>query len=475
MLDDVIAERAVLAGLFKYGSEVFDSIRDIIEESVFTINSNKVIWLCCEKNLKENNVNTLDYPSILSSANSIGLPHFFSTEVEMTHLRSIANFPIEKETVVKMASKIKKLHLARLAREKIHECDKKLKEITGDEKVDQIISTLETPIFEFTSSLSNINNNVGSISEGIIEHITNLADNPRQQMGISTGYNLYDSLIGGGLRKNALDVIVSRMKVGKSFLVDNIGMFIASNGIPVLNCDTEMSREEHQIRILANLSGVKSKEIEKGTFGQDKIKKKKVFEAAEKVKSVPYDYICTIGQSIEEVFGQMRRWVVRKVGLDSNGHANPCVVIFDYLKIMDQSALKSNLAEHQLLGFLTMNLKDFAGKYQLPILSFAQVNRQGLEDEDTSIIAGSDRISMFATSISLYKFKTEEERAEEPNGSPRYTHKMIGLASRHGERLNDGDYINFKAQYDIGRITEGPLYSEMLKGKKQNGFEIEPE
>ncbi len=53
------------------------------------------------------------------------------------------------------------------------------------------------------------------------------------------------------------------------------------------------------------------------------------------------------------------------------------------------------------------------GKYNNPMLMFAQQNRQGLERDDDSTIAGSDRIIWFGDSASFFSAKSMEEISSE--------------------------------------------------------------
>jgi hypothetical protein len=291
-------------------------------------------------------------------------------------------------------------------------------------------------------------------------------DNPRTCIGIPTGIRRYDQSIGGGLRPNSLDIIAARAKVGKTQIVDNIAINIAGKlGIPVLNIDTEMSLEEHLHRVVANLSGIEIREIETGKF-----KKHQVAEGLAKLKDMPYYYECVIGKPFEELLAGMRRWITRTVGLDDNGRAKPCVIIYDYLKMMSADFLSSSMQEYQALGFITTALKNFVGRYNTSCLTFAQLNREGIDKEDTSVISGSDRIIHYATSLTIYKKKSYEERAEAVGGEAnKYTHKLLPLICRHGEGMDSDDYINIQADYKRGRIIEGPTKKEIEAGIFQVG------
>lgn len=115
-MNDVAAERLVLGGVFSGGTEVYSDIADIVTPSTFTLDSNQVIWKCLEYHLKDSESSKVDYPSILSAANSLGLSDFFSQKEEVDHLRAIINAgsSIDVSNVRRMAGKIRKLEIARL-------------------------------------------------------------------------------------------------------------------------------------------------------------------------------------------------------------------------------------------------------------------------------------------------------------------------------------------------------------------------
>lgn len=263
-----------------------------------------------------------------------------------------------------------------------------------------------------------------------------------------------------------------------SSIGSNTAYHVGNLGIPVLMLDTEMGEDEHFPRMTAMLSGVKIHEIETGLFANNKDKDRLVGEAVDKLESIPYDYINIAGQPFEETLTEMRRWLVRKVGLDSNGHANPCMLILDYLKIMNRDSIR-NVQETQEFGFMTTSLVNFTIKYKIPCLTFGQTNRDGINTEDMSVVAGSDRIGWFATNVSLFKAQSADEILAQRQAGIRnpYNRKLINMVARHGPSNDEGDWINVRFHKDICRIEEGILQSELLENSQENegGFVNEGE
>lgn len=467
---DAAAERAVLAGIFRYGNEAYADASCMVSESTFTVDSNRSIYRCLTKILGDNATARPDVPLVLSAAASLGLRDWFEKPEEQKHLRAVTLMPVELSSVNSLAAKISKLEVARNLQEVLRSCDGDLDNVTGDEKITEILTRVENPIFEYTGQLAQTEKRgIVRMGEGAAEYLAHLMDHPKEMIGIPTGFRRYDLAIGGGLRPNAVDVIAARLKAGKSQIVDAVGRFIAQSGIPVLNVDTEMTREEHIHRVAASMSGVPTRDIETGRCGKDPESRRKVVEAGKKLADMPYDYNCIIGQSFEQTVSDLRRWVLRKVGLGEDGKAKPCVIIYDYLKLMSSEGLSNRMAEFQALGFMMNSLKNFMGKYGVACLCFAQVNREGIDREDSAVIAGSDRVGWFATSATLYKKKGEDEEAEENGPDPKYTHKFIPLFSRHGPGLASSDYINVETDYSRGIVREGPTRFEL--GAKQKGSE----
>lgn len=474
---DPAAERAVLGGIFQHGNDAYLDLCDLITPATFTIDSNEVLYRCLGYLLREDPQARPDLPSVLSTAKTLGLHKHLEKKEEMLHLRGIMNLGQHTElpTVRKLAGKIRKLEIARLMDAQLERVQVDLDQISGDEPIREILGLVENPLFDLTSLLSKTQTDgVKPMGEGALDYIQYLMNNPRYMVGVSTGLAAFDESIGGGLREECLDIIAARQKTGKTILGDNIGLFIAQQTVPVLNVDTEMSREQHQLRILANLSGLDVREIEKGQYAFQAENRHKLEEAARRLHDLPYDYLCARDLSFEDTLAHVRRWLYRKVGLDDNGRAKPCVIIYDWLKLASTGDINKNMAEYQLLGYVTSSLKNFMGRYGARCLCFAQLNREGIDTEDTSVIRGSDRILDFCTSFSLYKLQNDDEVSVQ-DGEQEYTHKLINLISRFGPAMRKGEYINIRSIYEQGKIVEGPMVKlarKRLEPKKDKSDEL---
>lgn len=480
ILCDPAAERAVLSGIFQYGEEVYLDIDDILSEKTFTIDSNQYLYKCLAhifaipKDSSGSSKSVIDIASIYSAAQELNILHLLQKKEEVQHLQAIRDFPVDKSNIRKFALKIKKLEVARDLYKTLGDAQEKLLDVSGTESIASIIGIAEDSVLDFSSNLVDNNADPEHISTKIEDYIQSLIDNPAKQMGIPTGFPVYDSAIGGGLRKSTINVIAARPKVGKTLLSDNMGFHIANKfKIPVLNMDTEMTKEDHIHRLLAMSAEVELSKIETGKFAETPAMKEKILQAVKDLKNTPIYHKSIAGKPFDEQIGMMKRWLVKEVGLNDDGTAKDCVIFYDYLKLMDSAGISQDMKEYQVLGFMMTSLHNFACKYKLPIVAFVQLNRDGITKESTDTASGSDRIIWLCSNFTIFKRKSDEEIAED--GTESGNRKLIPVISRHGPGLDDNDYINCHMKGWCAKITEGQTRIELKNkvGLKNNGFAID--
>lgn len=475
ILCDPSSERAVLSGILKYGEDAFMDVADVLQTSSFTVDSNQIIYKCL-KNICENEQKpSIDIASIYSSAKELDLSHVFDKKDEVQHLKAIFDFPVNLANIRKFAVKIRKLEIARLLHSELKDTQNKLLDINGSESISSILGIAEEAVFNFGSQLGADSEAAPCMmSEGIEEYIQELRDNPIDQVGIPTGFPVYDQSIGGGLRRGTINVIGARPKVGKTLLSDNMGFYIANKlKIPVLNMDTEMTKNDHIHRLLAMSTEIEMSKIETGQFADSPSLNEKINIGVQNLKETPLFHKSIAGKSFDEQLSIMRRWLLKEVGLNDDGTAKDCVIFYDYLKLMDSAGISQDLKEYQVLGFMMTSLHNFAMKYQVPIVAFVQLNRDGITKESTDSASGSDRIIWLCSNFTIFKRKSDEEIAED--GAEVGNRKLVPVISRHGGGLDDNDYINCKMKGWCAKITEGNTKLEVANNiKSQNdGFMID--
>ncbi len=472
-LSNKAAEKAVLAGLIQHGKDSFVDIDGAITEQSFTLEENQIVWSCLKKLFEDSD--TVDLPTLYAAAKKIDLDSVFMKRVPKDYYKKLSAINIEKANVKHQAAILVKFEIAREVDKTASQIKIKIKDVTGDESISEIISIGETPFFEFSSRLEGrVDNEPEDIGQDIDEYIQSLIDNPQEMMGISTGFSRFDKSIGGGLRRGNVDLIAARAKAGKSLFADSVALHVAGTlGIPVLMLDTEMSREDHIHRLLASMTDVTINDISTGQFGKSSGLQERVKQGVEKLKEIPYKYVTIAGTSFDETLSIMRRWIKKEVGYDENGVSNPCLIIYDYLKLTSASQM-NDMKEFQALGYQMQQLVNFTIKEKVPCLSFVQLNRDGITRESEDVISGSDRLSWFCSSLTIFKKKSEEEIAED--GGESGNRKLVPLIARHGGGLSDDfDYINMHLNGDFGRIDEGFTKSEYILAnkKEKEGFDNE--
>ena len=460
---DLAAEIGVLSGICQHGYDGYSDVADMVNAKTFTKEVNQVIFKCFKKIFDNDMDAKIDSSSILSAAQDMGYTSYFGNTENAKHLRTVLATPVELTTVRRLAKKIRKLEIGRLLISNVLDKSKSdLIQVTGEESLTHILGLVESPLFGFMDQMFEDGSEPYLIGSKVDDYLAAIEANPDASVGIPTGYPIYDNVIGGGLRRKSVSIIGARSKAGKTFF----GMNVANNvtlklDIPCLYLDTEMSDEEQLGRLLSLISEkVPYRHIEDGTYLKDKTKKQLIKDSAEALKRRKLSYRSIPGQQFEETLAVMRRWVKKDVGVDKNGKTKDCLIILDYFKVMDSGSITSLLSEYQVLGFMLTSMQAFAARFDVPILTFIQLNRGGLDKENEAAASGSDRITWFCSNFSIFKRKAIEEIAED--GGPKFgNRKMVPVIGRHGPGLDEGDYINMFADLDYSKITEGKTRNQL--------------
>lgn len=459
---NIACERAVLSGLCLYGTNALVDIQDIISPSTFTIEGNQVMYKCLVKCL--DSVEKPDIPAVLAAATDLGLYEHVSKDIEF--LKTIFSIKVELENVRKYAAQIRKLEIAAELQTSLQEAHNDLSNVTGSEPIDDILSIAEKPISSLVDGItSQSDDQPVHLFDNVHAYIDHLEANKDKAIGISSGFPIYDYVIGKGFRPGYINIIVARPKNGKSTVAKSIGLHVAET-CPVLYLDTEMDQTIALNRILADISNNTIDDIETGKFKD----KEKIKEAVNRYAKSQFFYKRIAGKRFEEILSIIRRWVRKEVGVDDNGVTNPCLVIYDYFKLMNSSEISNNMAEHQAIGFQLSSLTDFLGNNKVACLAFVQANRDGIDKQSTDIISQSDRILWLVSSACLLRRKTKEEIIEE--GANNGNTKLIPMeAMRFSGGLNDDDWINFQFDRTKSKLTEINTRSQAQHSKQDTGFD----
>lgn len=458
---DRIAERTIISALLHHGEEVFYDIDACVKDVDFFYNENKIIYSTIKHLITKENIVRPDIHTIVNSLTKIDQDAASKYQVS-EYLTALSADHITKENVGPFYRSVAKLALKRNLTQRLKEAYEDLMVMdVSDKSIIDIINQAERPVIEFTNEIIS-SNEIIDMSKYVIKYLTYVANERPNNLGIPTGFPRYDQLIGGGLRKPGVHLAAARAKVGKT----TYGITVADNvtliNIPVLFLDTEITPELFTAKWTAMSSGVEVDSIERGKFvgTEDAIKIKAALNTKLSKQKLHYQNIA--GRHHTDWLSIIRKWIAQHVGFNDNGQANDCLVILDYIKMMDTSHC-GNFQEHQYLGQVITDLHNLAIKYNIAILSFVQLNREGINREDQGIIAGSDKLIGLCSSAVMIKIKGADDLVDDPlcNGD----RKLITLAARFGPGTEVGEYINLKTDLSRAIIKEGLSNLEIRGGK----------
>lgn len=456
-LTDYNTEQIIISSLLKDPKQSYYKCDDYINGSDLFYLEHQVIYNAVESlvNSGLDVISKADIINYIKTHNAKADNKFNFVEL----FTELQDFSVPSDNLPKYCQKISSLNFGRKLREALSSGIKKIESISGEEKITEILNLAEKPIIDCTESLLYDSETI-EFNQIVDDYIEYLATARPEQKGIPTGFPIFDRSIGGGLRTPGVHLIGGRSKSGKSFMGCQMAVNIGGQGIPVLYLDTELTREIVLDRILACISDVDIDIINTGLFQDSQENSRKVQQGVKKFKQMNISYRNISGMDYKEWISIIRRWIVQSVGFNDDGTTKDCVVVLDYIKTMDLNQL-GRFSEWQYLGQVITDLHNLCIKYNIPILSFTQLNRDGITNEGQGVVSGSDRLIFLCSSFSIMKKKEPEDMtADPPVDLPNAENmsgdrKLIVVASRFGPGTNEGEYINLITNLSKGQIREG--------------------
>jgi len=237
-------------------------------------------------------------------------------------------------------------------------------------------------------------------------------------------------------------------------------------GIPTLYLDTELTKEHQLPRFGALNADIPISEIETGNLIKNPVYKQNMKKSLEKMEDIPLCHQYIGGWKFEQIISFVKMWINKFVGFDENGNVKDCVVVYDYLKMLRDDDL-GKMQEYQRIGFLITQLQDLCVRQDIPMFMLIQLNRDGEEQESSSVISQSDRVLWNVGSFSILKNKSEDEMRE----TGKYGNKkLIVKDARFGTGTPDS-YINIVADLRFAKMREGLTKQEAWNEDKKEGTE----
>jgi len=411
------------------------------------------------------------------------------------YLEAISFSQITYKATIEAAQELAKLTVRR---ELYHKCDEIKKHIktSGADDIDDIISSVDS-LYGDQISKYEIEAEPCNIFDGMFENIEERGNNPTDDVGWTTPHSEFNRLYGG-LRPGNIYAICSRPGQGKTTWLNNMCYGTSKiNNVPVLLLDTEMSSIDIQFRVAASLSGVPLWHLETGNWRKNPDLVEKVRSSLSLVDKENLFHLFVGNKNIDQICSMVRRW-----SLSTVGRGKPFILGYDYVKLTGEK-IGQNWAEWQAIGDKIDKLKKLSEELNCPIVTAMQMNRTGENFnrkggaviDDSSAIAGSDRLQWFASFVGIFRRKTTDEITED--GEEFGTHKLIPLKTRfqgkeaagHHDlvrrRFLDGserwtnNYLNYSVE-NFGVTERGSLRSiaermneqYLLEGENPNDGEV---
>lgn len=246
----------------------------------------------------------------------------------------------------------------------------KRKAASGELTADSIIEKIEGACNDITSRSRQRDGGWSTMGEAALEAFES-TENPTKAIG--TGFKELDAMLCGGLQKTELTIVGARPGKGKSSFMLAAAMNAAESGAHVGFFSLEMSKRQIAQRALAatSLVGVSKQRVggdamtqhdwEMLTTGLERLSDTGVAERLHIYEA--------FGLTLERL-ANIARHAVQRGELD--------LLVLDYIQLL-RTTEKAN-AEFERLGIVSKGLKQLALSLNIPILTAAQVRRQGAED-----------------------------------------------------------------------------------------------
>jgi replicative DNA helicase len=462
-IQHVGSERAILSIALNNPEALFD-ISTEVEADDFTNFANKNIYstMLSILDAKYANISKVNPTIIATLAQQSGL----ADEINMPYLEALYKMDAGIENIQYYLGKVRQASTRRDAfKRAVTIIDEAIE--CEDEDADEFIARQEEKFLDAVMK-SKGGDEIVRIGDRISTLLDKREKSPRDILGIPTGFNEYDR-VTGGLIPGKLKVTAAVAKTGKSAFALNIAKNIAIlQGIPVLYVDTEMPTDEQIDRLVSILATELTEDVivpevavTRGAYIRNEKMKEAVDIARTVIEEAPFFHVYMPDFTPEKVHNLARKFQ-RKHGIDWNGYEKQFVLIFDYIKLPDDSHSKGDMKEYIVLGQIANMLKNkTAGMLNIPVLAFAQLNpRTGhhAEDVNSSHMSGSNRIVMYVNELSFLREKTDDEfRSDGPDNG--------NLVFKLGETRNGGSYtgwIDYTTRHGVPLMKE--LKNISLKG-----------
>jgi archaellum biogenesis ATPase FlaH len=255
---------------------------------------------------------------------------------------------------------------------------------------------------------------------------------------ITTGWDVIDDLMDGGLAPGELGVVMAPAGIGKSWLLINIGANAVKAGHTVIHYTLELNENYVGQRYDSVLTGINAQSLKNH---QETVE--------EKMKTLSGDLIVKYYPTKSVGVMGIKAHLEKTIMLGKR----PDVVIVDYGDLLKINTKKD---KHEALEELYEELRGMAGEYSVPVWTASQAGRSALEEDviEADKIASSYGKVMVADFLMSLSRKVEDKMSGTGRGhviKNRFGPDGITLPSKIN--TNNGQFQFFEPQTTQGKQT----------------------
>jgi replicative DNA helicase len=222
--------------------------------------------------------------------------------------------------------------------------------------------------------------------------------NSGKEIGISTGFKDLDDAITK-LRNGKFYIIAARPAVGKTTLMINMAVSVARQKKYALVFEREMDGMEIITKIKSNTAQVNSKRISEGNMGEAE------FSRISRATNEEYNNYLLANfkaRTVEDI---------TRVATSAKRQGKLDAIFIDYLQIFDCEDIRDKSMKTPIVERISQKLVDLSKDLGVPIVSLAQINREGDNDQipKVSNLKGSGQIEQDADVILIMHPVPNEE------------------------------------------------------------------
>jgi hypothetical protein len=255
---------------------------------------------------------------------------------------------------------------------------------------------------------------------------------------ISTGWDVIDDLMDGGLAKGELGVVMAPAGIGKSWLLINIGKNALKNGKTVIHYTLELNQDYVGQRYDSVLTGIGAQDL-----------KHHIDDIEQTINNTSGDLIIKYFPTKSVGVMGLKAHLEKTIMLGTK----PDLVIADYGDLLKINSKKD---KHEALEELYEDLRGMAGEYDIPVWTASQAGRSALEEDiiEADKIASSYGKVMVADFLMSLSRKVQDKLSGTGRGhviKNRFGPDGITLPSKIN--TNNGQFQFFEPQTTQGKQT----------------------